>query len=83
MKFFVYNVNEIFRKSLKHLKGNKYSPDWPFHMVVTGSSHSGKTNMVINLILGNKLQRMFKGKKEDRYIKNDDLILVGKHAKPK
>ena len=83
MEFFVYNVDEILRKSLEHLKGNKYSPDWPFHMVVTGGSHSGKTNIVINLILGNKLQRMFKGKKRDRYIKNDDLILVGKHAEPK
>ena len=83
MEFFVYNVDEIPRNSLEHLKGNKYSPDWPFRMVVTGSSHSGKTNMVINLILGNKLQRMFKGKKGDRYIKNDDLILVGKHAEPK
>ena len=83
MEFFVYNVNEISKKSLKHLKGNKYSPNWPFHIVVTGGSHSRKTNMVINLILGNKLQRMFKGKKGNRYIKNDDLILVGKHAKPK
>ena len=83
MEFFVYNVDEISRKSLEHLKGNKYSPDWPFHLLVTGGSHSGKTNIVINLILGNKLQRMFKGKKGDRYIKNDDLILVGKYAEPK
>ena len=83
MEFFVYNVNEIPRKSLERMKGNKYSPDWPFRMVVTGGSHSGKTNMVINFILGNKLQHMFKGKKGNRYIKNDDLILVGKHAKLK
>jgi len=46
-------------------------------------SHSEKTNIVINLILENKFQHMFKGKKEDRYIKNDDLILVRKHAEPK
>src|SRR6266542_809160 len=83
MKFFVYNVDEISKKSLEHLKGNKYSPDWPFHLLVTEDSHSGKTNMVINLILGNKFQCMFKGKKEDRYIKNDDLILVEKYAEPK
>ena len=83
MEFFVYNIDEIPRKSLKRLKDNKYSPDWPFRLLVTGGSHSGKTNMVINLILGNKLQCMFKGKKGDRYIKNDDLILVRKHAEPK
>src|SRR6266540_4072410 len=83
MEFFVYNVDEIFRKSLERMKGNKYSSDWPFCLLVIGGSHSRKTNMVINLILDNKLQRMFKGKKEDRYIKNDDLILVGKHAEPK
>ena len=83
MEFFVYNVDEIPRKSLEQMKGNKYSPDWPFRLLVTGGSHSGKTNMIINLILGNKLQRIFKGKKGDKYIKNDDLILVGKHAEPK
>ena len=55
MEFFVYNVDKIPRKSLECLKGNKYSPDWPFCMVVTGGSHSKKTNMIINLILGNKL----------------------------
>ncbi len=83
MKFFVYNVDEISKKSLERIKGNKYSPDWPFRLLVTEGSHSEKTNMVINLILDNKLQRMFKDKKGDRYIKNDDLILVEKHAKPK
>jgi len=55
MEFFVYNVDEIPRKSLEQMKGNKYSPDWPFCLLVTGSLHSGKTNMVINLILDNKL----------------------------
>jgi hypothetical protein len=83
MEFLVYNVNKISRKSLEYLKSNKYSSDWLFHMIVTSGSHSEKTNMIINLILGNKLQRMFKGKKEDKYIKNDNLILVGKHAEPK
>ncbi len=79
----MYNVDEIPRKSLERMKENKYSPDWPFRLLVTEGSHSEKTNMVINLILGNKLQRMFKGKKRNRYIKNDDLILVRKHAEPK
>ncbi|GBC10476.1 hypothetical protein RclHR1_09650018 [Rhizophagus clarus] len=36
------------------MKGNEYSSDWPFHLLVTGGSHSGKTNMVINLILVEK-----------------------------
>src|SRR6266498_3566655 len=83
MEFFVYNVDEIPRKSSERMKGNKYSPDWPFRLLVTGGSYSRKTNMVINLILDNKLQRMFKGKKRNRYIKNDDLVLVGKHAELK
>ncbi len=80
---YVYNVDEIPKKSLKHMKSNRFTSDWPFRLLVTGGSHSGKTNIVINLILGNKFQHMFKGKKENRYIKNDNLILVGKHTESK
>jgi len=83
MPIYVYNIDEIPKDSLKHMKSNKFAPDWPFRLLVCGGSHSGKTNMVINLMLGNKLQRMFKGKKGDRYIKNDDLVLIGKHFEPK
>src|SRR6185312_13228179 len=79
----VYNIDEISNKSSERMKSNKYAPDWPFRLLVTGGSNSGKTNMVINLMLGNKLQRMFKGKKGNRYIKNDDLVLIGKHFEPK
>ncbi|RGB21640.1 hypothetical protein C1646_777602 [Rhizophagus diaphanus] len=66
-----------------HLDGYNEKLRLAFEFQMTGGSHSGKTNMVINLILGNKLQRMFKGKKGNRYIKNEHLVLVGKHAEPK
>ena len=83
MPIFVYAIDETSKKSSERMKGNKYSPDPPFRLLVCGGSNSGKTNMVINLMLGNKLQRMFKGKKGNRYIKNDDLVLIGKHFEPK
>ncbi|RHZ54587.1 hypothetical protein Glove_426g43 [Diversispora epigaea] len=76
MSIFVYNIDETSSKSSERMKGNKFSPD-P-HL-----DYCGKTNMVINLMLGNKLQRLFKGKKGNRYIKNDDLVLIGKHFEPK
>lgn len=83
ISIYVYAIDEISKKSLKHMKSNRFVPDWPFHLLVCGGSYSRKTNMMVNLMLGNKLQRMFKGKKEERYIKNDNLILVGKYIEPK
>ena len=58
---------------------------WPFSMLVTGRSGSGKTNLLANLVLGDKDEYMQKGKKgESRYIKCDDLIICGYHPdKPK
>ena len=35
--------------------------------------------MILNLLFGSKLQHLFKEKKGERYIKNNDLLLIGKH----
>src|SRR5277367_6656096 len=71
MDYFVYNIDEY-----DHLEQeNKFSPSWPFRIVVVGSSDLGKTTMLMNLLIGNKKA------KEDgqRYINCNDIILIGKH----
>ena len=72
MDFYIRNVDE-YSKDLR--QGNKFAPEWPFRMVVSGSSDSGKTTMIMNLLMGNKKI------KEDgeRYILCNDVILVGNY----
>ena len=73
MDLYIRDVNEYYSKDLR--QGNKFDPEWPFRMVVSGSSDSGKTTMIMNLLMDNKKI------KEDgeRYILCNDVILVEKY----
>jgi len=71
MDLYIRDVDEYI-KDLR--QGNKFAPEWPFRMVVSGSSDSGKTTMILNLLMGDK------NIKEDgeRYIRCNDVVLIGK-----
>ena len=76
-------------------KQNQFAPRHPFRLLVAGTSESGKTSMVVHLLLGNKYPKIYpwmSGEKRghkipkgasknfgERYIPCDDLIVVAQH----
>ena len=72
MELYTRDIDEYTKDSRQ---GNQFAPEWPFRLIVSGSSDSGKTTMIMNLLMGNK-----KIKKDgERYILCNDVILVGKY----
>ena len=71
MDYFIYNIDEYQPLPL----GNEFAPTWPFRMVVVGSSDSGKTTMIMNLLMGNKKAK----ENGERYILCNDVVLIGKY----
>src|SRR5436190_3570249 len=72
MDYYIRNADEY---SDDPRQGNKFAAAWQFKMAVSGSSDSGKTTMLMNLLMGNK------GIKEDgdRYVLCNDVVLIAKH----
>ncbi|GBB92677.1 hypothetical protein RclHR1_02040039 [Rhizophagus clarus] len=72
MDLYIYNLDEY---SSDTRQGNEYTPIWPFRLAVAGSSDSGKTTMLINLLMRNAKAKEY----ETRYIFCDEIVLIGKY----
>ncbi|RHZ88629.1 hypothetical protein Glove_21g10 [Diversispora epigaea] len=79
MKLFFIDMDEANKhKSIRNI--GHPSMTWPFSKVVTGRSGTGKTNLLANLVLGDKAEYIYKRQKGgSQYIKYDDLIVCGYH----
>ena len=79
MKLRLLDMDEVTKHESSRNIGHP-AMTWPFSMLVTGRSGSGKTNLLANLVLGDKdeyIQNKRKG--GSRYICCDDLIVCGYH----
>jgi hypothetical protein len=72
MDLYVYNLDE-YTGDFK--QGNEYAPVWSFRLAVAGSSDSGKTTMIINLLMGDAKAK----ENGNRYILCDAVVLIGRY----
>ena len=80
MKLYLMDMDEATKHKSSRIQTHPASPSWPFKMLFTGKSGSGKTNILTNLFLGDKAEYIYKGKKGgSRYIACDDLIVCSYH----
>jgi hypothetical protein len=79
MKLYLMDMDETTKHESSRNVGHP-AMSWTFAKVFTGMSGTGKSNVLGNLVLGDKAECIYKGKKGgSRYIACDDLIVCGYH----